>query len=146
MSGITDPNAVKKLEKTILKEAKAEEKNVQRTLKDLKSTEKSDAKASKAINKAEKTLEKTQKKEESTLEAANKAAHKHDIAATDLNKANKDLKLKQNQSAKIHQEFLSKKANADEAVRQKEAHEHDRETKLANLHTGGATTGANVHN
>jgi hypothetical protein len=47
MSNTADPNVVKQLEKTIQKEAKAEEKNVQHALKDLKSAEKSDTKASK---------------------------------------------------------------------------------------------------
>ena len=47
MYNTADPNVVKKLEKTIQKEAKAEEKNVQHALKDLKSVEKSDTKASK---------------------------------------------------------------------------------------------------
>jgi len=49
MSSTMNPNDTKKFEKTIQKEAKAEEKNVQHALKDLKSTEKSDAKASKVI-------------------------------------------------------------------------------------------------
>jgi len=47
MSSTTDPNAVKRFEKTTQKEAKAVEKNIHHALKDLKSTEKSDAKASK---------------------------------------------------------------------------------------------------
>jgi hypothetical protein len=38
MSSTTDPNAAKKLEKTTQKEAKTVEKNIQRALKDLKST------------------------------------------------------------------------------------------------------------
>jgi len=105
------PKRRQKLEKTIQKEAKAEEKNVQHALKDLKSAEKSDTSFQgqhllsvdglyayivvicRPFDKAEKSLGKTQKKEESTLAAANKAAHKHDIAATDLNKADKDLKV-----------------------------------------------------
>jgi len=47
MSNTADPNVVKKLEKQIQKDAKAEEKNVQHVLKDLKSMEKADVKTSK---------------------------------------------------------------------------------------------------
>jgi hypothetical protein len=50
MSSTTDSNTVKMLEQTIQKEAKAEEKNVQLALKDLKSAEKSDGKASKVTH------------------------------------------------------------------------------------------------
>lgn len=47
MSDIPDPTALKKVEKKIEKEAKAEEKHVQQVLKDLHSTEKSDANVTK---------------------------------------------------------------------------------------------------
>lgn len=38
-------------------------------------------------------LGKKEKGEQSTLAAANKAAHKHDLAAADLHKADNDLKV-----------------------------------------------------
>jgi hypothetical protein len=43
----TDPKAVKKMEKAVAKEAQADEKDYQRSLKELKRTEKSEAEASK---------------------------------------------------------------------------------------------------
>lgn len=42
-----DPKAIKKMEKDMAKEAKADEKDYQGALKELKRTEKSEAKASK---------------------------------------------------------------------------------------------------
>jgi hypothetical protein len=132
----TDPSALKKIEKTIEKEAKAEEKHVQQVLKDLHSTEKADAKATKAVSKAQNNLGKAEKNEESTLKAASKAAYKHDLAATELHKAENDLRLKQQQNAKIHHNLESVKVQADEAKRQKEAHEQTRQSKLIGLLLG----------
>ena len=98
-----------------------------------------------ATDKALKGIPKLQKKEETTLAAATKAANKHDIAAIELNKADRDLKVgwmqrilyqpnsddicatllqfKQNQSQRVHEEFQTKKARAEEMMRQKQAHE-----------------------
>jgi len=140
MSDIPDPTALKKVEKKIEKEAKAEEKHVQQVLKDLHSTEKSDANVTKAVGKAQNALVKTEKKEESTLKAASKAAYKHDLAVTELHKAENDLRLKQQQQGKIHHNLGEMKAQADEAQRQKEAHEQMRQSKLAELHSGGAAS------
>lgn len=100
-----------------------------------------------AVGKAQNNLAKTEKKEESTLKAANKAAHKHDLAVTELHKAENDLRvnkqffvfssftrsslapnfvreqLKQQQQERVHHGLGVMKAQADEAQRQKEAHE-----------------------
>jgi len=136
-AGPADPSALKKIEKKIEKEAKAEEKHVQQVIKDFHSAEKSDAKATKAVGKAQNYLVKAEKNEEGMLKAANKAEHKHDLAVTGLHKAENDLRLKQQQNAKIHHNLEMMKVQAEEAQRQKEAHEQTRQSKLTELRSGG---------
>lgn len=45
------------------------------------------------LSKAENGLNKAHKKEETTAKTANKAVQKHDVAASNLHKAEKDLRV-----------------------------------------------------
>ncbi|EGO01581.1 hypothetical protein SERLA73DRAFT_70756 [Serpula lacrymans var. lacrymans S7.3] len=133
-AGPLDPKAVKQMEKIIEKEGKGEEKDFQHALKDLHATEKSESKASKAAYKAEKTLKKTEKKEQSAMKSLQKATHAHDMAVTNLHSAQTDAQVKQQQDVKLKQALEAKVTRVNEISKQKEIHNHERESRLSQIH------------
>ncbi|SJL01562.1 uncharacterized protein ARMOST_04884 [Armillaria ostoyae] len=133
---MNDP-ALHNLEKQIQKESKLEDSTVKHSLKDLASTEKGVKKADKGLDKAGKTLAKREKEELSAVKALNKATHQHNIAVAKSNDAQKDLKLKQNHDAKLHQELETKKTQVESAINAQKTHNEAREAKIADMHGGG---------
>nr|GAT46170.1 predicted protein [Mycena chlorophos] len=127
------PAQLKHLEKTLRKESKDEDKQVQHVLKDVAHTEKSASKATKALNKAEKQNEKLGKNEMHTAEAMNKATSKHNRAVNELESSDRDVKLKQQQDVKLHADLEKKKAHADQLVEGQKAHEAARDAKLSEI-------------
>jgi predicted transcriptional regulator len=106
-----DPKAIKKVETAITKEARADEKDYQRALKELKQSEKSEAKTvkvrpsfgsyedsvistlAKAAHGADKNLKKMEQKEYDTVKSLQKATHLHDRAVTNLHTAQSDVQV-----------------------------------------------------
>lgn len=103
-----DPRVVKKMEKDIANEAKADERDYQCALKELKRTEKSEAKASKvcqfgsshvpltlaqAARKAERHLKKMEDKEHDVIKTLQEATHTHDKAVTDVHTAESGVQV-----------------------------------------------------
>ncbi|KIJ70433.1 hypothetical protein HYDPIDRAFT_23539 [Hydnomerulius pinastri MD-312] len=136
-----DPKALKKMEKDIAKESKADDKGYRNTLKELKGSEKSETKASKAATKAEKTLKKMEGKEHDTIKTLQKATHSHDQAVTNLHSSQSDLQIKQQHAQKLRQELDQLRGRADHMSKEKQAHDRERDNKLASLHAGPPTTG-----
>ncbi|KAK0490608.1 hypothetical protein IW261DRAFT_25217 [Armillaria novae-zelandiae] len=133
----TSDAALHNLEKQIQNESKMEDSAVKHSLKDLASTEKRVKKADKGLDKAGKTLAKREKEELSAVKALNKATHQHNIAVAKSNDAQKDLKLKQNHDAKLHQELDTKKTQVEGAINAQKTHNEAREAKIADMHGGG---------
>ncbi|KAJ7283421.1 hypothetical protein C8J57DRAFT_1709831 [Mycena rebaudengoi] len=134
----TSPDALKRLEKQITKEANAEAAQVKHVLKDVQHTEKSAEKAQKSVNKAEKQNEKLSKKEAAAVKAVNKATHTHDNLLNDLTSSDRDVKLKQQQDIKLHAELEAKKARADELLKAQKNHDDAREAKLRDVREAAA--------
>ncbi|OAX43077.1 hypothetical protein K503DRAFT_233383 [Rhizopogon vinicolor AM-OR11-026] len=118
-----DPKPIKKLEKDISKDGKAEEKTMQSTFKDMYKQEKSAAKASKAVEKAEKAVKKLEKHETETVSSLRAATHKHDIAVTNLHSGQADLYAKQQQADKLKQDLANARQRADQVSKDKQVHD-----------------------
>ncbi|KAF9224319.1 hypothetical protein BS17DRAFT_779632 [Gyrodon lividus] len=146
----TDSKAIRKMENDIAKESKTDDKGYKNALKDLKSTENSEAKASKAATKAEKNLKKIENREHDAIKTLQKATYSHDQAVTDLHSAQSDLQIKRQQAQKLRQDLDELRSRTDQLSKEKQVHEHERSSKLANLHaepqavTNGARAGAGV--
>ncbi|KAG5351886.1 hypothetical protein J132_05511 [Termitomyces sp. J132] len=145
MDQAPSPKAVQNLEKELAKEAKIEASRVKDLLDDLAKTEKARTKAEKAVHKAESASAKAGKKEVKAVEAANKAAHKHDIAMANLRNAEQDEQLKKRQDAKLLQEMEVKKVKAEAALRDQETHTEARGAKLAELKETDARPAADAN-
>ncbi|KAK0206091.1 hypothetical protein DFS33DRAFT_1312248 [Desarmillaria ectypa] len=133
----TSDAALHKLEKQIQKESKLEDSTVKHSLKDLASAEKGVKKADKGLDKAGKTLAKREKEELSAVKALNKATHEHNISAAKSEDAQKDLKMKQNHDAKLHQELETKKAQVEGAINAQKTHNEAREARIAEMQAVG---------
>ncbi|KAJ6510214.1 hypothetical protein C8R47DRAFT_787648 [Mycena vitilis] len=110
MSTIASPASLKQLEKQYSKEAKREDAQVKKALKDIQSLEKHKAKAEKAAVKADHTIEKITTAESATLKALNKATHHHDAVIVDLHSAERDAEVKHHEDEKLTAELEAKKA------------------------------------
>ncbi|KAF7433497.1 hypothetical protein PC9H_005451 [Pleurotus ostreatus] len=136
----TSPDVLKHMEKDLVKAGKTEESSVKHTMKDLKSLEKSTSKAAKSADKAEHHVAKNQDKELKTAKAVSKATHNHDVARDNLQKADRDLQLKQQHALKLEQELEARKIRVEAAVKSQEIHNQEREEKLANVKAQLAAT------
>ncbi|KAH7868063.1 uncharacterized protein C8R40DRAFT_1062959 [Lentinula edodes] len=117
-----DESALKKLEKKIIDEGKAEDAHVSHTLKDLSKVEKASGKADKTFDKSEHALEKTHKKELKASNTLNKATHKHDLAVAAIGNAEKDLAVKKQESARLQAEVEQRKASVDGIIEAQRHH------------------------
>ncbi|KAJ3812850.1 hypothetical protein F5876DRAFT_74443 [Lentinula aff. lateritia] len=136
-----DESALKKLEKKIIDEGKAEDAHVSHTLKDLSKVEKASGKADKTFDKSEHALEKTHKKELKASNTLNKATHKHDLAVAAIGNAEKDLAVKKQESARLQAEVEQRKASVDGIIEAQRHHNSLRESKLAEIHNVRAGSG-----
>ncbi|KAG6833601.1 hypothetical protein H0H87_004228 [Tephrocybe sp. NHM501043] len=138
------PKAVKEVKKGIMVEDKDEELRVQQAIKDISLTTKSQQKAHKAALKADSTVSKLGKKESAAVAAVKKATYEHELAVTNLHKAESEAELKRREDAKLLQELNDKKKNLDLQMEEQKAHKRVRETKLQNLESnnGGIATRA----
>ncbi|KAG5641796.1 hypothetical protein DXG03_004182 [Asterophora parasitica] len=116
------PKIIKKMEKEIAKEGKAEESRVKHTLNDLSSAEKAHTKAEKAVTNAENALQRAEKNELDATNAISKATYDHDISVTNLHSAQQDSQVKKKQEAKLHQDVQAKKDAADAAIKAQNVH------------------------
>ncbi|KAH9482897.1 hypothetical protein JR316_0004997 [Psilocybe cubensis] len=80
----TTPQAVKQAQKTILQEAKSEEKYVKNILKDLSHTEKIEHKAEKEASKAEIALESSKKQEQQALKDVYRAENRRNAIVAEI--------------------------------------------------------------
>ncbi|KAJ6543840.1 hypothetical protein B0H19DRAFT_288440 [Mycena capillaripes] len=129
----SSPAAIKKLEKQFAKEAKREDAEVKKALKDVQNIEKHKAKAQKAATKADQTIEKITKAETATLKALNQATHHHDAVVVDLRSAERDAEVKHQEDEKLTAELEAKKAHAAEVLQAQLAHAEERKTKILEL-------------
>ncbi|KAF8075985.1 hypothetical protein FPV67DRAFT_392289 [Lyophyllum atratum] len=136
------PQVLKKLEKELAKEGKAEEARLQHAVGDLSATEKVQGKVQKAVMKAESNVSKMGKKETAANEAMHKAAQKHDVATTHLQGAEKAAERQQD--IKLQQELDAKKANVEASVKEKTTNIQGREATLAKLRNGGPAVGTDT--
>ncbi|KAF9246904.1 hypothetical protein BU15DRAFT_69760 [Melanogaster broomeanus] len=130
-----DTKAIRKTEEDIAKESKADDKGYKNALKELKTTEKTEAKASKAMTKAEKNLKKKEDREYEMIKTLQKATHGHDQAVTDLHSAQTDLQIKRQRAQTLRQEVDERRCRVDRLSKEKQAHDKERTSKLASLHT-----------
>ncbi|KAL0949835.1 hypothetical protein HGRIS_009870 [Hohenbuehelia grisea] len=132
-AGHTSPEVLKRMEKDLTKAGKVEENSVKHAMKDLAATEKSKTKAAKSADKAEHLLAKNQTKELKAAKAVNKATHSHDVALGNLQQVERNLKIKQQNDAKLAQELEMKKVRVEAAIKSQEVHNQEREEKLAHI-------------
>ncbi|PPQ66281.1 hypothetical protein CVT26_010965 [Gymnopilus dilepis] len=122
----THPEIIKKVEKEIVREAKDEERNLKRAVKDLSQTEKDVKKANKASTvKAEHDLEKSEKQEQTTLKNLFKAENIHDVAVSNVHRAQQNLELSNKHYGKMKETLKTKSTRVDEAMKA-----NDENTKL----------------
>ncbi|KAJ6627436.1 hypothetical protein B0H10DRAFT_1941180 [Mycena sp. CBHHK59/15] len=152
---------LKHLEKQITKEAKAEAKQVQHTLKDVSATGKAAQKAQKSVTKAEKQNEKLANQEVASAKALNKATHHHENIVNDLTSSERDVKackprswrrfpinrgfftqLKHQQDAKLSAELEAKKGQAKQLQETQRAHDAAREAKIQEMREAAQVAGA----
>ncbi|KAG9317164.1 hypothetical protein JVU11DRAFT_1356 [Chiua virens] len=131
----TDPNAIKKMEKAMAKEAKADEKDYKRILKQLKHSEQSEAKASKAASNADKHLKKMEEKEHRSIKSLQKATQGHDRAVTNRHTALTDLQMQRIQAERFKRNAESLRVKVDRLFKSKQAREEKRSHKQADLHS-----------
>ncbi|KAI0771988.1 hypothetical protein BD413DRAFT_604122 [Trametes elegans] len=123
----------KKLEKLMVKEAKAEEKNIKHALKDVKKAEKAVKKSVKAVEKAQKEKEKTLKKEHTTAKALNKATHKHADALEYETKAEEKLSEKRGKEGESDRTVEQLRTDLDSCQLTMEGNARERESRLADV-------------
>ncbi|PPQ68783.1 hypothetical protein CVT24_007725 [Panaeolus cyanescens] len=129
-----DPNVVKNVERQIIREAKNEETAIKHALKDLSKTEKEEGKAYKHALKAKSAAEKSAKHEQTTLKKMHKAQHSHDVAATNLHRANNDYQMYSQNHERLVDEINSKKQEIENCMRVNDERTRQRNKKLAALH------------
>lgn len=134
----TDPSSIKKLEKQLHKESKAENSQVKHAMKDLHSLEKEEKKALKALDKAQHNLLKAERSEISTADVMNKARHNHDIAVANVSTAVKDLEIKKQHEAKVKEELEAQKVQVEGMVNAQHVHNQERESKISQIHAARA--------
>ncbi|KIK63345.1 hypothetical protein GYMLUDRAFT_129670, partial [Collybiopsis luxurians FD-317 M1] len=125
---------LKKIEKKIIKEGKAEDATVSHALKDLAKLEKASNKATKALDKSQHALEKSHKEEHKATKNLNKATHKHDLAVAAIANAEKDLEARKAETARLQNEVAKKKEEVNGVLDSQRKHNSLRETRLAEIH------------
>ncbi|KAF9057503.1 hypothetical protein BJ165DRAFT_1537736 [Panaeolus papilionaceus] len=129
-----DPNVVRNVERQIIREAKNEETAIKHALKDLTKTEKEEGKAYKHALKAKSTVEKSAKQEQTTLKKVNKAQHSHDVAASNLHRAQNDYQMYSQHHEQLVDEVNSKKQEVETCMRINDERTRERNKKLNALH------------
>ncbi|KAF9535053.1 hypothetical protein CPB83DRAFT_843394 [Crepidotus variabilis] len=129
----TSPELLKKVETSIIREAKQEEKNLKHVVKDLGTTEKGVNKAHKSADKAETMLSKAEKNEHQTLKNLNRAENNHDRAVANVHSAQNDMQMRTREFTKAQQVLESKKAQVEAAIKDHDNHTAQRNAKLAAL-------------
>ncbi|KAI0824654.1 hypothetical protein BC628DRAFT_1419769 [Trametes gibbosa] len=132
MSVIGD-RAVKKLEKLMAWEAKAEELNIKHALKDVKKAEKAVKKSVKAVEKAEKAKGKMVKKEHSTVKALNAAKHKHADALEVETKAEEAASAKRESEAEADRSVQQARGDLESMQTAMDGNARERESRLAEV-------------
>ncbi|KAL1658910.1 hypothetical protein GGF50DRAFT_66352 [Schizophyllum commune] len=138
ISSTTPADVLKQIEKDVQKNEKSEQKAVKHAMKDLAHLEKEVTKSSKTSDKASHTLAKTEKKETAAEKAIAKAKHQHDVAVNNVNKAQQELKIKQQREETLHHKLESKKAETDQVLATADQHHREREARLAQVHSARA--------
>ncbi|KAF9067965.1 hypothetical protein BDP27DRAFT_1328061 [Rhodocollybia butyracea] len=129
-----DVPALKKIEKKIAQEGKAEDKTVKANVKELTHAEKASQKAAKAVEKSEHALEKTHRREYSASKDLNKAAHKHDLTVAAIANAEKEVQVKKAEAERLQAEIAKKKDSVNHVLEDQREHNATRENKLAQVH------------
>lgn len=141
MDGATNMNAsnapptitageVKKLKKTITKDAAAAEKHVAHVGKALKSAEKDEGKAQKSTHKAQRARDKAVQEEHKTAQTLSEAQHQHDLAIAGENKLVNDLSMRQKHLEEAHQTVETWRSELNQAQQRKDAGDVDRQERL----------------
>ncbi|KAF9452010.1 hypothetical protein P691DRAFT_756757 [Macrolepiota fuliginosa MF-IS2] len=125
--------SLRRMEKEIKKEAKAEEDAVKRELKNLSRMEKEARKAQKSACDADTTLSRRERYEHKTAKVMNSAIHEHDIATTKLQAAERDVKLAHDHRAKLIKELEVRKGAVESAIQKQAEHDRTREKKIAEM-------------
>ncbi|KAG1753686.1 uncharacterized protein EDB91DRAFT_1044124 [Suillus paluster] len=131
----TDPESIKKLEKKISTEAKAEEKKLQSAFTTMHQQERSEAKASKARLLIPKHVKKLEKQELETVKSLHSATHKHDQAVAGLHLTQADLQTQQRQLDKLKRNVTTVRQQVDQVTKDKHDHDRERSDRLSQLHS-----------
>ncbi|KAH9850037.1 hypothetical protein C2E23DRAFT_887748 [Lenzites betulinus] len=137
-------HAVKKLEKLMAWEAKADEANIKHALKDVKKAEKAVKKSVKAVGKAEKGKAKVLKKEHSTVTALNKAKHKHADALEGETKAEEAALAKRESEAEADRSVQLARGDLESMQMTMDGNARERESRLAEVLSQFGMEGAAV--
>ncbi|OCH95991.1 hypothetical protein OBBRIDRAFT_448135 [Obba rivulosa] len=115
-----DPE-VRQIEKTVAREAKMDQKNMDHAVKDLNSAEKTHNKSIKEADKAQHNLDKAVKQEHNAAKAVNQAQHKHQVAVSGEESAQKTVQIKKQHEERLRQDLQQRDAAVNEMRQRKES-------------------------
>ncbi|KAI1789004.1 hypothetical protein LXA43DRAFT_599971 [Ganoderma leucocontextum] len=132
-SGNAD-SEIRDVEKTVAKEARADQKSLDSAISDLSKAGDAHNKSIKAVDDARHALDKTVKKEHQAALALDEAKHKHDVAVTEGHNAEKTVQMKQDHANRLEQDLDQKRQRLEEVRQQKGHNDQRRESKLSEMH------------
>ncbi|RPD66674.1 hypothetical protein L226DRAFT_556576 [Lentinus tigrinus ALCF2SS1-7] len=125
---------VREVEKTVAKEARADQKNLDHAISDLSQADKTHSKSIKSAEKAAHALDKAVANEHKAAKALNNAAHKHEAAIANEQTAEKTVQIKNQHQDRLAQDLEQRKLHLESLRQRKEHNDQVRETKLSDIH------------
>ncbi|OBZ76972.1 hypothetical protein A0H81_03670 [Grifola frondosa] len=133
---------LRQVEKMVAKETKADQKNLDHTIKDLRKAEKSHNDSIKTDYRwrTKPSMHLTrQLRKHDAANALNRAVHHHDAAVSDQHTAEKTLELKRQHEARLREDLEKRRSTMEEFRQRKASNDSTRETKLSQLHAQAAS-------
>lgn len=128
-----DPRSAKSLIKELHREEKHEDSIIKKQVKEISEAEKADRKAEKSESEVQKILRKAEEHLHQVRKELERSQAKYDEALREAEKARKEVEIEQQRHGQVANTLQNAKGHLEELTHAREAHQVERETKLAQL-------------